>query len=60
MDIEERLDKLKTWAIDNYFRFRDVMSPYLENLPTNLAETDQYDQELIESDEADEKDGVRP
>jgi hypothetical protein len=36
MDNSEKLDKLKVWAIDSYFKFRDVLSPYLENLPSSL------------------------
>ena len=59
MDTEEKLDKLKTWAVDNYFKFRDVMSPYLENLPMALADTDQGEQELTESDDTEDEDDVR-
>ena len=59
MESEEKLDKLKTWAVDNYFKFRDVISPYLEDLPTTLADTGQGEQEATESDETDEEGSVQ-
>ena len=43
MDTEETLAELKTWAIDHYFKFRDVITPYLEKMPTNLTGIDQQD-----------------
>ena len=56
MDTSDKLEKLKTWAVYNYFKFRDVMSPYLENLPTTFAELSQVEQERSESGETDEED----
>ena len=29
MDSPEKLEEIKTWAVENYFKFRDVLSPYL-------------------------------
>ena len=59
MDTEEKLNALKTWAIDSYFKFLDVMSSYLENLPTTLPDTDQSERGLMESDRTDEEVEVR-
>lgn len=59
MESPTKIEELKTWAVGNYFRFRDVMSPYLENLPTTFAELDQGEQELTESDEMDEYDNAQ-
>lgn len=38
MDTPTKLEELKAWAVENYFKFRDVLSPYLENLPSSFAE----------------------
>ena len=54
MDTEETLAELKTWAIDHYFKFRDVITPYLENLPTNLTDLNQ--QEPTESYDFEDED----
>lgn len=59
MDSSTNLEDLKAWAVENYFRFRDVMSPYLENLPDSLAEYHAAEQEETESDETDREDSVR-
>lgn len=32
MDADEKLDKLQDWAIENYFKFRDALTPHLENI----------------------------
>lgn len=34
MDGEQDLEKLKEWAVENYFKFREVLSQHLENLPS--------------------------
>jgi hypothetical protein len=34
MDPPDKLGELKRWALNSYFRFRDVMAPYLRNMPT--------------------------
>lgn len=39
-DPPETLEELKVWAHDSYFRFRDVMAPYLENLPSGFEPND--------------------
>ena len=57
MDTGEKLDKLKTWAVDNYFQFRGVMSPYLENLPTSVTKAEDSERELMEHDETQEEGG---
>jgi hypothetical protein len=33
-DSPDKLGELKRWALNSYFRFRDVMAPYLRSLPT--------------------------
>ncbi|MSQ07276.1 MAG: DUF4268 domain-containing protein [Dehalococcoidia bacterium] len=33
----DKLGELKRWALNNYFRFHDVMAPYLRNLPTRAG-----------------------
>jgi len=40
MDPPEKLDRLKAWCVENYFKFRDVLSPYLENLPSSFEPDD--------------------
>jgi hypothetical protein len=34
MDPPDKLSELKRWTLNSFFRFRDVMAPYLRNLPT--------------------------
>ncbi|MBM3942066.1 MAG: DUF4268 domain-containing protein [SAR202 cluster bacterium] len=34
MDPPEKLNELKRWSLNGYFRFRDAVSPYLRNLPS--------------------------
>ena len=45
MDNRDRLDELKDLAVDNYFRFRDMISPYLEEPPASFAELDTVEQQ---------------
>ena len=33
-DSPDKLGELKRWSLNSYFRFRDVMAPYLRSLPT--------------------------
>jgi hypothetical protein len=34
MDPPDKLGELKRWSLNSFFKFRDVMAPYLRNLPT--------------------------
>lgn len=58
MESPAKIEELKTWAVDNYFRFRDVIGPYLENLPTIFVVTGHAEQEPLESNATDEEHGV--
>ena len=40
MDPPDKLEDLKKWALANYFRFWDTLSPYLDNLPSSFEETE--------------------
>jgi hypothetical protein len=43
MDSEEKLQGLKVWAVRSYFRFRDVLAPYLANLPSAYEDSAPFD-----------------
>jgi hypothetical protein len=38
MDSSEKLEELKSWAVDSYFKFRTVSQPLLENLDLDNLE----------------------
>ena len=32
MDSNEKLEELKDWAVGSFFNFREVISPYIQNV----------------------------
>lgn len=47
LDGQAKLQELKAWAVPSYFRFRDILSPYLNNLDVEADTADVSDSSAI-------------
>ncbi|PKB73127.1 MAG: hypothetical protein BZY75_03470 [SAR202 cluster bacterium Io17-Chloro-G7] len=61
MDPSDKLDRLKAWTVDNYFRFRDALSGYLGSLPAEFEFdlNEEFDEPDAEAQEQQEDDVLR-
>ena len=48
VDSEDKLEELKTWTVPSFFKFREVMLPYIQSL--ELSSDDDYKEELGEEE----------
>ena len=49
MDTDENLEELKTWTVPSFFKFREVMLPYIQSL--ELSSDDDYEEEPDEEEQ---------